>query len=247
MNNSIGIVIVSKDLKGLLDHCLMDLTVALSNIKTDFEHQIVIVDNCSSLPFLKSEYETTSQSLIRFDKHTSFARANNIAVKKIKTEFICLLNNDVFLHPLALREMVESIRSLHADIAGSRMIFPDNTIQHCGVVFGAKGVGPYHRLRKESTLTVSRAPFFGQAVTGACLMTKRSLYNELEGLDENFGFGLEDIDFCLRARQWGTKVVCCQKYDSLHFESMTPGRIDLDVGSRQHFMDKWEGRYTIDG
>jgi len=247
VNNSIGVIILTKDLKGLLDHCLIDLTLALSHVKTNHEHQIIIVDNCSTVPFLKTDYQTNSQSLMRFDNHTSFAKANNAAAKKITTEYLCFLNNDVFLHPLALFEMVETICSLQVDIAGTRMVFPDNSIQHCGVVFGEGLIGPYHRLRKESTLNVPRTPFFGQAVTGACLMIKRSLYNELEGLDESFGFGLEDIDFCLRARQRGAKVVCCQRYDSLHFESMTPGRIDLDVGSRLHFMNTWQGRYTIDG
>jgi GT2 family glycosyltransferase len=247
VNTTIGVIILTKDLKGLLDHCLRALYIALDNVKANFEHQIVIVDNCSNVPFLKAEYETNIQSLIRFDTNTSFARANNIAVKKINTEYVCLLNNDVFLHPFALCEMIESFQTLSVDIVGTRMIFPDNTIQHCGVIFGPDEVGPYHRERMKPSLTVPRVTFFGQAVTGACLMTRRSFYNELQGLDETFGFGLEDIDFCLRARQSGAKIVCCQKYDSLHFESMTPGRISLDIDSRQRFMTKWQGKYTIDG
>ncbi len=79
------------------------------------------------------------------------------------------------------------------------------------------------------------------------MLVRRAVWRELEGLDERYGFGLEDIDFCLRARQRGWRVLCCNDVDSLHFESTTPGRQALDVPSRKRFMRQWKGRFTVDG
>ena len=126
-------------------------------------------------------------------------------------------------------------------------MFPDGTIQHCGVVFGRGRQGPYHWSRGRPGQLVSRYPGEWQAVTGACMLVRRAVWRELEGLDERYGFGLEDIDFCLRARQRGWRVLCCNDVDSLHFESTTPGRQALDVPSRKRFMRQWKGRFTVDG
>ena len=79
------------------------------------------------------------------------------------------------------------------------------------------------------------------------MLVKREVWEELSGLDESYPFGLEDIDFCLRARQRGWRIFCCNDTDSLHFESMTPGRVELDVDSRRLFMQRWQGRYGVDG
>jgi GT2 family glycosyltransferase len=132
-------------------------------------------------------------------------------------------------------------------ICGSRLLFPDNTIQHCGVVFGAGDKGPYHCFYKAPNHIVPRMNLEYQAVTGACMLVKSEVWDGVNGMDEGYDFGLEDIDFCLRARQRGWNVICCNKVDSLHFESMTPGRVDRDVPSRERFMDTWKGHYCIDG
>ena len=84
-------------------------------------------------------------------------------------------------------------------------------------------------------------------MTGACLLVRTALWRDLGGLDESYPFGLEDVDLCLRARQRGARIFCSGETDSLHFESMTPGRVELDVPSRRLFMERWGGRYTIDG
>ncbi len=126
-------------------------------------------------------------------------------------------------------------------------MFPDGTIQHRGVVFGAGPTGPYHVDRRRPGHLVPRRDAEFQAVTGACMLVDGGAWQELGGFDESYPFGLEDIDFCLRARQRGRRVVCADGVDSLHFESMTPGRVELDVPSRRQFMQRWRERYTIDG
>lgn len=79
------------------------------------------------------------------------------------------------------------------------------------------------------------------------MLIRDTVWQQIDGLDEAYPFGLEDIDFCLRARQNGWRVVCDSSVDSLHFEAATPGRSKLDRSSRQLFMKRWTRRYMIDG
>ena len=88
-------------------------------------------------------------------------------------------------------------------ICGARMVFPDGTLQHAGVVFGSGKQGPYHLLRTRPSHLMPRVDREFQAVTGACMLVKDELWRKLGGLDEDYPFGLEDIDFCLRARAGG--------------------------------------------
>jgi GT2 family glycosyltransferase len=209
---------------------------------------VVIVDNGSETPYLPTVLRHAATRLVRFDVGVSFARANNHAARLHPADYYLLLNNDVFLAEGTIADMLRLICSARrAAICGTRLLFPDGTLQHCGVVFGPDGRGPYHRLRGHPTQVASRADGEWQAVTGACMLVRRSLWDALAGLDESYPFGLEDIDFCLRARQQGWRVYCCNRTESLHFESMTPGRAALDVPSRRLFMCRWRGRYAIDG
>ena len=241
-------IIISKGLETLLSHCLLALKNALANCDPDARHHIVVVDNATPFPYIEAPYRELGAELVRFDTPQSFAAANNYAAAFRPNRHYLLLNNDVLLSPRAVGAMADLIQShSRAGICGTRLLFPDGTIQHCGVVFGAGTTGPYHYLRKKPSHLVSRAPSEWQAVTGACMLVKDALWDALEGFNPSFAFGLEDIDLCLRARQMGWRVFCCNKTDSLHFESMTPGRVALDVGSRKRFMQIWQGHYTIDG
>jgi GT2 family glycosyltransferase len=186
--------------------------------------------------------------LMRFDTHISFSRACNIAAKAKPNNLYLFLNNDVLVHEQAVSSMIDLIQSNPCiGICGSRLLFPDNTIQHSGVVFGGGDKGPYHCFYKAPNHIVPRMNQEYQAVTGACMLVKNELWDGVNGMDEGYDFGLEDIDFCLRARQQGWSIICCNKVDSLHFEAMTPSRIERDVPSRKRFMDIWKGHYCIDG
>ena len=118
-----------------------------------------------------------------------------------------------------------------------------------------------HAAREEVTGKVIEGVFDGQIMVGPdgktypvpanyaskSKLVEGDIFRRLNGFDETFPFGLEDVDFCLRVRQAGHRIVCCQETDSLHFESMTPGRVELDIPSRHLFMERWKNRYTVDG
>ena len=232
----------------MLCFCLRHVRRALEKAALVDRSTVAIVDNASEFPYDPAVWEARGGRVIRFDAHQTFARANNEAFRRFPNSNVLLLNNDVLLHEDTIAAMLQLLESAGgAGICGSRLLFPDGTIQHVGVMFGAGDQGPYHRVRKCASHLAPRVDSDFQAVTGACLLASRPVWEELGGLCEDYEFGLEDIDFCLRARQRGWRVLCSQSTESLHFESLTPGRVKLDVASRRLFMKRWKGKYAIDG
>ena len=242
-------IVVSRGLDALLRACLDHLRRALAALDApDAAHTVVVVDDASPHPYRRDALGAPPPELLRLDVHRSFAHANGLAARRFPNDLYLLLNNDVLLAEDALARMTALLaRVPRAGICGSRLVFPDATIQHHGVVFGAGERGPYHADRLRPGHLVPRASREWQAVTGACMLVRAALWTELGGLDESYPFGLEDVDLCLRARARGWRVVCCEDTDSLHFESMTDGRVALDVPSRRLFTERWGGRYAIDG
>jgi GT2 family glycosyltransferase len=243
---SVTAIVVSAGLETMLRFCLESLGRALARLP-GVAHRIVVVDDASTTPYLADDLGAEVE-LLRFDLHRSFARANNLAAERVPNDLYLLLNNDVLLAETALERAAALLeRAPSAGICGSRLLFPNGTIQHCGVVFADGTRGPYHFARGRPARTVARANREWQAVTGACMLVRRAVWEDLGGLDEFYPFGLEDVDFCLRARIAGWRVLCCDDVDSLHFESLTPGRAARDVDSRRLFLSRWRGRYGIDG
>jgi GT2 family glycosyltransferase len=248
VSGGVTAVVVSKGLDALLDVCLAHLREALARTGAAARHALVVVDNASTFPYDPARFRAAGVHWLRFDVPRSFARACNAGFAARPSDFVLLLNNDVLLAPDALAAMLGALAAEpQAGICGARLLFPDGTLQHGGVVFGAGGRGPYHAGRGRPAHLAPRGVGEFQAVTGACLLARGSLWSQLGGLDESYPFGLEDIDFCLRVRQRGWRVLCVNDVDSLHFESMTPGRVALDGPSRRLFMQRWRGRYTLDG
>jgi len=244
----ITVIIISHGFEPLLRQCLVNLEAALKEYRTGPRPKTIVVDNASAIPYRKEDFSGLDFHLIRLDRAHSFAAANNLAAAHNPSDYLLLLNNDVLLHPRTITALTTVMQTRpEAAVCGTRLLFPDDTIQHCGVRFGPGKTGPYHLHRKRSNHLVKRTLDEFQAVTGACCMIRAKVWDELRGLDEGFAFGLEDIDFCLRARQSGRRIFCDNTTDSLHFESMTPGRVKLDIGSRKRFLQKWQGRYSIDG
>lgn len=237
-------IVVSCGLETMLRFSLESLDRALARLPG--AHHIVVVDDASTVPYLADDLGPAVE-LLRLDRHRSFARANNLAAERFPNDLYLLVNNDVLLAETALERAVALLeRAPGAGVCGSRLLFPDGTVQHCGVVFDRER-GPYHFARGRPARSVARANREWQAVTGACMLVRSVVWDEIGGLDESYPFGLEDVDFCLRARIAGWRVVSCDDVDSLHFESSTPGRAARDVDSRRLFLQRWRGRYGIDG
>jgi GT2 family glycosyltransferase len=246
MSDTISAILLSRDLDALLGICLERLATAAR--EAGLAAEVLVVDNASQTPCPAELTGAPPYRLFRFDRHRGFGAACNHAARHADGTFLLFLNNDVLLASTALCGMRDGFRKHPQLVAcGTRMVFPNRTIQHAGVVFGAGDIGPYHIHRKQPAGVVPRTDRLFQAVTGACLMVPREVFLGCGGFDERYPFGLEDIDLCLRLRQQGGEIRCCQETESLHFESLTPGRVELDRPSRTLFMKEWKGRYAIDG
>ncbi|MBU4566148.1 MAG: glycosyltransferase [Desulfarculus sp.] len=242
------VIIPSLGMLPMLEQCLDALGRSLEAAGVREQSTVAVVDNASHPPLPPKRIAAAGAELLRLDGHHCFARANNLAARRWPAKHYLMQNNDVLVQPETIGEMLGLLgRMPQVGICGARMVFPDGSLQHAGVVFGPGKKGPYHLLRTKPSHLMPRIDREFQAVTGGCMLIRGELWQELGGLDEDYPFGLEDIDFCLRARQSGQRIFCCQGSESLHFEAMTPGRAKLDSPSRALFMSRWQGRYTIDG
>ncbi|MER8632378.1 glycosyltransferase [Mesorhizobium opportunistum] len=242
----LSVIVPSWGLTALLRSCLLQLEHALARTQLG-KTCVVVVDNGSAIPYLADDLAPAQVRIVRLDLRHSFSAACNRGAREIAATRYLFLNNDVLLHPDALVEMLGIFRDHKVGICGTRLVLPDDTIQHCGVRFDAGERGPYHQDHGRRSAIVSRATTFPQAVTAAAMMIDHAVFNALDGFDETFPFGYEDVDLCLRARQLGIRIACGQRRDSLHLESTSDRRPDRHKASRKLFFERWRGRYTIDG
>jgi GT2 family glycosyltransferase len=158
----------------------------------------------------------------------NYSIANNRAVAASDSPLVCLLNDDVApCHSGWLDAMVGHLADPAVGVVGARLNYPDRTIQHAGILLMPDGTGEHPHRHLDS-----RAPGFGwraqlsqevSAVTGACLLTRREIWDRLEGLDEDYVSAFSDVDFCLRAREAGFGIVLAGDVELTHAESVTYG------------------------
>jgi len=153
-------------------------------------------------------------------------------VEKCNGDLICLLNDDIeIISTWWLNELVAQLLSPGVGVVGAKLLYPDQSIQHAGIVTGIGGIAGHshkHATSKEDGyFSRLRVVHDVGAVTGACLLTTRELWSELGGLDEEFlKVAFNDVDFCLRARTSGFRVVWTPYAELIHHESKTRG---LDI------------------
>jgi GT2 family glycosyltransferase len=248
MSAGITVAIPSRDMEPMLQLCLQHLATALAFEREGGTDHVVVVDNASQTPYDAAAYAEQGVAVLRFDEHHCFSACCNEPIRRYPNRFYLMLNNDVILHPRALVGMLAAMESgPRIGAVGARLVYPDGTIQHAGVRFGPPSLGPYHLARKEPSHSVPRETRAFQAVTAACMLLRSEAVDEVGRFDEQFPFAWEDFDLCLRMRQAGWQVVCANDVDSLHFESLTEGRAEMDAPSRELFMKKWAGKWSVDG
>jgi GT2 family glycosyltransferase len=169
--------------------------------------------------------------VIRDDSPFNYSRLNNTAVSLARGDVICLLNDDIeVLTPGWLEEMVSFATQTDVGAVGARLWYPNGTLQHGGVIVGAGGVaGHAHpRLRRGQPGYFSRGVLQQElsAVTGACLVVRRQVYDEVGGLDEQLAVAFNDVDFCLRVRAAGYRNIWTPFAELIHHESASRGSED---------------------
>jgi len=224
----VSIIIPTRDGLDVLKPCIETLmdTTAYKN------YEIVILDNGSekqeTLNFLKELSEKPNIQVIRDEGEFNYSRINNLAVSHSKGELICLLNNDIeIIDQDWLSEMVSIAVRKEVGCVGAKLLYPDGTIQHAGVILGLGGYAAHsHRgLGGDSSGYFCRAQLRQQlsAVTGACLLIRREVYDAVGGLDEAFQVAYNDVDFCLRVQALGYQNIYTPFATLVHHESKTRG------------------------
>lgn len=214
--------------------------------RVDFE--VIVVDNGSSDETAKILTALSGKILtIQNERNLGFAKACNQGAKQARGKFVVFLNNDTIVTDGWLDQLVATMESgTEIGAVGAKLIYPNQTIQHAGVVFAANSLSYniYKGEKKDSPLVNKNKEY--QAVTGACLLTAKAFFQEVDGFDENYQNGLEDIDFCFKLRASGKKIIYCADSVVLHYESMTEGRGGFLENNERFFLQKWRGKIKID-
>lgn len=259
----VSIVIANRDHAQDLKRCLTSIFE-----KSTYEnYEIIIVENGSTEEETKRYYkEVTSGpykdrvSVVEYKyaegEAFNYSRINNFGVSKARGEYILLLNNDTEVISLNwIEELLMYAQRDDVACVGGKLYYPDKTIQHAGIVIGLgahRTAGHVHyRQRRENLGYMGRLCYAQNmsAVTGACLMVKKRIYDELGGLDETFEVSLNDVDFCLRCRQKSYLNVFTPFAELYHYESLSRGSDVEDPHSEnakrydreaEHFRTKWK-------
>ncbi|QNE30877.1 glycosyltransferase [Sphingomonas sp. NBWT7] len=245
----VALIIPTRDRYDLLASCIGSIVE-----RTDYpSYELIVVDNGSQEPetlaYLDWLAATGTARVLRDDGPFNWSRLNNRAAAVTDADLLCFLNNDMEIvseHWLA--ELAALASRADVGVAGATLWFPDGTIQHGGVAFSARG-SPLHPFRGTPRGEASfylRSLRTQPAVTGACLMVRRQVFDAVGGFDELFPLGFNDIDFCMRvAKRLALPSVCAPHVELIHKESATRGRLRGEAdGARflQH-LGWFEGRY----
>lgn len=231
-NPLISIIIPNKD------H-VEDLELCLSSIQkksTYPSYEILVVENNSENQETFAYYEELPKKypkarVLTWTKEFNYAAINNYAAKQARGEYLLFLNNDVeIITPGWMEEMLGICQQKSVGIVGAKLYYPDDTIQHAGVVVGLGGIAGHIMCRALR----SDIGYMGRmisvqeitAVTAACMLVKTQVFWKVEGFDEAFQVAFNDIDLCMKVRELGKLVVFTPHAELYHYESKSRGGED---------------------
>ena len=227
----ISIVIPNRDEAQTLRACLESIWA-----KTTYpNYEILIVENNSekreTLEYYRELKGKPGVRLLRWPDEFNYSAINNFAVRQAKGEYILLLNNDMeLITPNWLELMLGMCQREDVGIVGCKLIYPDDTIQHAGVILGMSGLADHaFPGLPAGAIGYCNRPNLQQdlsAVTAACLMVKKSIYDEVGGMEERLKVEFNDVDFCLKVRKAGYLVVYEPNVQLYHYESKSRGQDD---------------------
>jgi len=225
----ISIIIPNKDHKEDLERCIN--SILTKSIYKNYE--IIIVENHSKEKETFKYYEYLQNKcenivLLKWKNTFNYSAVNNFAAKYAKGDILLFLNNDTeVINENWLEEMIQYAQRKDVGVVGAKLYYPDDTIQHGGVILGIGGMaGHAHRFFSKTSFG-----YFGKlvlvqnlsAVTGACLMMRKDVFSEVEGFDERYPLAVSDVDICLKARERGYLVVFTPYAELYHYESKSRG------------------------
>ena len=251
----VSILIPNKDHTDDLEKCLQSIWK-----KTTWEnYEVIVIENNSTDPATFAYYEQAKQryeglKVVTYpEKGFNFSGINNFGRKAATGDYLLLLNNDVEVRNGDwLTELLrQCAHKGGAAICGAMLYYPDETLQHAGVITGLGGyAGHSHKYKQKGgsgyLFRIATVQDFS-AVTGACLLVKASVYDEVGGLDEQFAVAFNDVDFCLRVRAAGCRIAWTPYAELTHYESKSRGGDEKDPAKAARFAAEQQRLYTIHG
>lgn len=229
---TIGIIIPTFNAYSILKQCIDSI---LSKTQYSNYHLYIVnnrSDDAETLQYLDTIAQHPKVSVLSYPKPFNFSAINNFAVQQIQDDYVLMLNNDTeVINENWLQEMLSLAQQENVGAVGALLLYPDNTIQHAGVILGIGGVaGHAHKYLPADHHGYFTRPQLRQslsAVTGACLLVQRKKYLEVGGLDEkNLSIAFNDIDFCLKLGEAGYRNIYTPFAKLYHHESKTRGAED---------------------
>ncbi|MFC5741203.1 glycosyltransferase family 2 protein [Dyella tabacisoli] len=223
----VSLVVPTRNKTKLLRSCLDSI------LRSTYEnYEIIVVDNgstdSSTLRYLDKASKLSNVQVLRYDAPFNYSAINNFAERHATGDVIGLVNNDIeIITPDWMEEMVSHAIRPDVGAVGAMLYYPDGTIQHAGVIVGLGGVAGHAYLHQPRGYGGShnRGLLLQNlsAVTAACMLVRREVYNAVGGLDESLKVAFNDVDFCLRVRDAGYRNVWTPYAQMYHLESASRG------------------------
>ncbi len=252
-NPKVSIIIPNKDYASTLKVCLKSI-IKLTTYKN---YEIIVVENNSTEDetfeyYKKIDGKDNIKVIYYPEKVFNYSAIINFGVRNCTGDYVIQLNNDTeLLTPNWLQEMIGFAQREDVGAVGVKMYYPDRTIQHAGIIVGIGGVAGhvFKNIPKNLHGYFSKDAMIQNlsAVTAACIMTPREIYDEVGYMDEEFKVAFNDVDFCLKIRETGKLIVYTPYVEFLHYESKSRGYEDTVEkqqrfkGEIDRFYSKWQG------
>jgi GT2 family glycosyltransferase len=246
-----SVIIPTRNGEALLRQCIDTIRE-----RTEYKnYEIVVVDNQSddpqTLAYLSELRKTGGVKVIRYDHPFNFSAINNFAARECQGEVLCFMNDDIeILSPGWLDEMVSQGMRPEIGAVGARLWYPDGRLQHGGVVLGLGGVAghamKYSYIGNRGYMGRSVLVQNYTAVTAACMLVRRQVFDEVGGFDEeNLAVAFNDVDICIRIYQAGYNNLWTPYAEFNHHESASRGAEDTPEKQRrftleaEYMLNKW--------
>ena len=234
----VSVLIPNKDQKESLKKCLDSVFE-----KTTYSnYEIIIIENNSTesetFEYYRELQKRSNVKVITWKEGFNYSAINNFGEKEASGEYLLFLNNDVeVINPRWMEEMLGNCQRPEVGITGAKLYYPDDTIQHAGTIIGIGGIAGHAFLNMPRSRTgylhKASIQMNLSAVTAACMMMKRSVFEQIGGFEEKLTVAFNDVDLCLRTVQAGYLVVYNPKVELYHYESKSRGSEDNEEKVRR--------------
>ncbi|MCF0106638.1 MAG: glycosyltransferase [Holdemanella sp.] len=252
----VSIIIPTKDHSDDLDLCIRSVIE-----KSEYRNlEFIVVENNSTDPKTFAYYEDINSKfnsnipikVIYWKREFNYSAINNFAIPYAKGDLLLFLNNDVeLISPCSITEMVNYALRDNVGIVGARLLYDDNTLQHAGVIVGSGGIAghAFRELHEKAKSYMHRSMCVQNysALTAACIMMKKSLFNQVGGFPEDLAVAFNDIALCMKVRAMGRVNIYNPYVTFYHYESKSRGledsieKIKRFNNEIRTFSNQWNG------